>query len=87
MKVSGLPCILRRFQIVFGEVFKLQTYEDFGFDPSFCRQSSLWEGTYMTVFLGREMVRPFPAPEKPDPKISQRKGFNASLLESISPSC
>ena len=32
---------------------------------------SLWVGTYMTVFVGQEMVN-FPAPQKPDPKISQR---------------
>ena len=49
----------------------------------------------MTVFVGPEMVN-FPAPPKPDPKISQRalspdmfpnKGLNASLLQPIPPSC
>jgi len=55
----------------------------------------VWVGTSMTVFVGQEMVN-FPAPQKPDPKISQRalnpdmfpkKGLNASLLEPIPPSC
>ena len=49
----------------------------------------------MTVFVGQEIVN-FPAPQKPDPQISQRafnpdmfpkKGLNASLLEPIPPSC
>jgi len=63
----------------------LQTYEDFGHGPGSCIESSLWEGTYRTVFVGQEMVY-FPAPQKSDPKISQRalnlemflrKGLNA----------
>ena len=49
----------------------VETYEDFGLDPGSCTQSSLWVGTYMTVFVGPEAVN-FPAPQKPDPQISQR---------------
>ena len=58
--------------------FKLQTHEDFGFDPTFRRQSSLWEGIYLTLFVGQENW-PFPAPQKPDPKISQR-AFNPEMV-------